>query len=44
MADYKCQEKAPPPTLDIIEGEEEFEIEEIRGHRKRGKVTQYLVH
>jgi hypothetical protein len=44
MAEYKCQEKAPPLTPDIIEGEEEFEIEEVQGHHKQGKGIQYLVH
>jgi len=35
-------EPAPPPT--IINEEEEYEVEEVRKHRKRGRGTQYLVH
>jgi hypothetical protein len=41
---YRIQEKPTPPPPDIINEEEEFEIEEIRGHRRRGRGTQYLVH
>ena len=36
------KEPAPPPT--IINEEEEYEVEEVRKHRKRGQETQYLVH
>ena len=36
------EEPAPPPT--IINKEKEYEVEEVRKHRKRGKGTQYLVH
>ena len=32
---------APPP--EIIEGEEEYEVEGIISHRKRGKGYQYLI-
>jgi hypothetical protein len=32
----------PPP--DIVEEEEEYKIEEIHGHRRKGRGTQYLVH
>jgi len=35
-------EPAPPPT--IINEEEEYKIEEVRKHWKRGKEMQYLVH
>jgi len=35
-------EPTPPPN--IINEEEEYEVEEIRKHRKRGQGTQYLVH
>ena len=42
----KCKgqhkEPAPPPT--IINEEEEYKVEEVRKHRKRGRGTQYLVH
>ena len=31
----------PPP--ETVEGEEEFEVEAITGHQKRGKGYQYLV-
>jgi len=33
---------APPP--DIINNKEEYEVEEIRKHQKKGQETQYLVH
>ena len=29
---------------DIINEEEEYEVEEIRGHCKKGRGTQFLVH
>jgi len=35
-------EPAPPP--DIVNEEEEYEVEEIRKHRKKGQETQFLVH
>ena len=35
-------EPTPPPN--IINEKEEYEVEEIRKHRKRGWGTQYLVH
>jgi len=41
---YKGQhiKPAPPPT--IINEEEEYEVEEVRKHRKQGRGTQYLVY
>lgn len=33
----------PPPPPDIIEGEEHYEIEEIRGARRQGRGIQYLI-
>ena len=33
----------PEPPPDLIEGEEEYEVDSIRDHRKRGKGYQYLV-
>ena len=36
------EEPAPPPM--IINEEEEYEVEKVRKHRKRGRGTQYLVH
>ena len=36
------EEPAPLPT--IINKEEEYEVEEVRKHRKHGRGTQYLVH
>ena len=36
------EEPAPPPT--IINEEEEYEVEEVRKHRKRERGTQYLMH
>jgi len=35
-------EPAPPP--DIINEEEEYEVEEIKKHQKKGWGTQYLIH
>ena len=34
----------PAPLSDIINKEEEYEVEEIRKHQKKGRETQYLVH
>ena len=36
------EELAPPPT--IINEEEEYEVEEVRKHRKQGREIQYLMH
>ena len=36
------EEPASPPL--IINEEEEYEVEEVRKHRKCGRGTQYLVH
>ena len=33
----------PEPPPDLIEGEEEYEVDSIRDHKKRGKGYQYLV-
>jgi hypothetical protein len=33
----------PEPPPDLIEGEDEYEVDSIRDHRKRGKGQQYLV-
>jgi len=41
---FKRQYEEPTPPLTIINEEEEYEVEEVRKHRKRGKGTQYLVH
>jgi len=35
-------ELAPP--LDIINEEEEYKVEEIRKHQKKGQGTQYLIY
>jgi len=35
-------EPAPPP--DIINEKEEYEVEEIRKHQKKGWRTQYLIY
>ena len=34
----------PVPLPDIINKEEEYEVEEIRKHQKKGQGTQYLVY
>jgi len=41
---FKGQHKEPVPPPTIINEEEEYEVEEVRKHRKRGQGTQYLVH
>jgi len=41
---FKEQHEEPAPPLMIINEEEEYEIEKVRKHRKRGRRTQYLVH
>jgi hypothetical protein len=42
--EFDSQKRPLPPPPDIINDEEEYEVEEIRGHRKQGRGTQYLVH
>ena len=42
--EFDSQKKPLPPPPDIINEEEEYKIEEIRGHRKRGRGMQFLVH
>ena len=41
---FKGQHKNPAPPLIIINEEEEYEVEEVRKHRKRGRGMQYLVY
>ena len=41
---FKGQHKNPTSPPMIINKEEEYEVEEVRKHRKRGRETQYLVH
>jgi len=41
---FKGQHEKLAPPLTIINEEEEYEVEEVRKHRKQGKETQYLVH
>jgi hypothetical protein len=43
-AEFDSQKKPTPPLPDIIEEEEEYEIEEICGQRRKRRGTQYLVH
>jgi len=43
-AEFASQHKDPAPPPDIINEEEEYEVEEIREHRKKGRGTQFLVH
>jgi len=42
--EFKGQHEEPAPPLMIINEEEEYEVEEVRKHRKQGRGTQYLVH
>ena len=41
---FKKQHEEPASPPMIINEEEEYEVEEVRKHRKHGKGTQYLVH
>ena len=41
---YQDQHMDPASLLDIINEEEEYKVEEIRKHWKKGKRTQYLVY
>jgi len=41
---FKGQHKDPAPPPAIINEKEEYEVEEVWKHRKRGWGTQYLVH
>jgi len=41
---FKGQHKDPAPPPIIINEEEEYGVEEVRKHRKRGRGTQYLIH
>jgi len=41
---FKGQHEEPVPPLMIINEEEEYEVEEVRKHRKYERGTQYLVH
>ena len=41
---FKRQHKDPAPLPTIINKEEEYEIKEVRKHRKQGREMQYLIH
>ena len=41
---FKGQHEEPAPPPMIINEEEEYEVEEVRKHRKRERGTQYLIH
>ena len=41
---FKGQHKDPTPPLTIVNEKKEYEVEEVRKHRKQGRGTQYLVH
>ena len=42
--EFTSQHKDPALPPDIINKEEEYEVEEIRGHCKKGRGTQFLVY
>jgi len=46
MCEAKVQRthKDPTPLPMIINEKEEYEVEEVKKHRKHGRETQYLVH
>ena len=41
---FQGQHKDPVPPPVIINKEKEYEVEEVRKHRTRGRGMQYLVH
>ena len=41
---FKGQHKDPASPPMIINKEEEYEVEEVRKHRKQGRGMQYLIH
>jgi len=41
---FKRQHEEPALLPTIINEEEEYEVEEVRKHRKHGRETQYLVY
>ena len=41
---FKGQHMDPAPLLEIINKEEEYEVEEIRNHRKQGCGIQFSVY
>ena len=41
---FKGQYEDPAPPPMIINKEEEYKVEEVRKHRKQGRVMQYLIH
>jgi len=41
---FKGQYGEPAPLPMIINEEEEYEVEEVRKHRKQGRRIQYLIH
>jgi len=41
---FKGQHEEPAPPPMIINEEEEYKVEEVRKHRKRGRKIQYLIH
>ena len=41
---FKGQHEKPAPLPMIINEEEEYKVEEVRKHRKRGRGTQYLLY
>jgi len=43
-AEFTSQHKDLVPSPDIINEKEEYKVEKIRGHYKKGKGTQFLVH
>jgi len=43
-AEFASQHKDPAPPPDIVNKEEEYEVEKIREHCKKGRDTQFLIH
>lgn len=43
-ASFKSQKKPKPLPPDLIEGEKEYEIENIHDSRKKGRGIQFLIH
>ena len=43
-AEFASQHKDPASSPDIINKKKEYEVEEIKEHRKKGRSTQFLVY
>ena len=42
--EFTSQHKEPVPLPDIVNEKEKYKVEEIRGHQKKRRGTQFLIH